>query len=136
MLLAHMLYGMYTSCFVYVQEDMFMTRSKVLSLTVGVLASLAVSIAVLAMPQPAHAGGIDVSIGIGVPAPVYVVPPPVVVHPAPVIVQPAPSFVYPGVVFPPPVVYGRPWPPGLAKKYHGYYPAHGYKFYKHRKGGW
>ncbi|HEX9871583.1 MAG TPA: hypothetical protein VGC99_23870 [Candidatus Tectomicrobia bacterium] len=119
-----------------------MTRSKVPSLMVGVLVGLAVSIAAWAMPQPAHAGGVHLSIGVGIPAPVYVVPPPVI-YPAPVIIQPDPSIVYPGVVFPPPVVYtvpygvyGRPLPPGLAKKYHGHYPGYGYKFYKHGKHGW
>jgi hypothetical protein len=120
-----------------------MPHRKVLSLTVGVLVGLAVSIAVLVIPQSAHAGGVHLSIGIGIPAPVYVVPPPVVVGPAPIIVQPAPGIVYPGVVYPPPVaytvpydVYGRPLPPGLAKKYYGHYPGHGYKFYKHGKRGW
>ena len=113
-----------------------MTRSKLLSLTVGVLAGLAVSIVVLLMPQPVHAGGVHLSIGVGIPAPVYIVPPPV-------IVQPTPSFAYPGVVYPPPVVYsvpygvyGRPLPPGLAKKYHGHHHGHGYKIYKHGKHGW
>jgi hypothetical protein len=120
-----------------------MTRSKVLSLTVGVLAGLAVSIAVLIMSQPAHAGEVHLSIGVGIPAPVYVVPPPVVALPAPIIVQPAPGIVYPGVVYPPPVVYsvpydvyGRPLPPGLAKKYHDHHHGHGYKIYKHGKRGW
>jgi hypothetical protein len=113
-----------------------MTRSKVPSLMVGVLVGLAVSIAVWVMPQPAHAGGVHLSIGVGIPAPVYVEPPPIIVHPAP-------SVVYPGVVYPPPVVYsvpydvyGRPLPPGLAKRHHGHYPRHGYKFYKHGKHGW
>jgi hypothetical protein len=122
-----------------------MAQRKALSLTVGVLAGLAVSMAIWAIPQLAHAGGVRLSIGIGIPAPVYVAPPPVVVHPAPIIVQPAPGIVYPppGIVYPPPVVYtvpydvyGRPLPPGLAKKYYGYHPAYGYKFYKHGKRGW
>jgi hypothetical protein len=120
-----------------------MTRSKLPSLMVGVLVGLAVSTAVWVMPQPAHAGGVHLSIGVGIPTPVYVGPPPIVVHPAPVFVHPAPSVVYPGVVYPPPVVYsvpsdvyGRPLPPGLAKKHHGRYPGHGYKFYKHGKHGW
>jgi hypothetical protein len=120
-----------------------MTRSKVPSLMVGVFVGLAASIAVWIMPQPAHAGGVHLSIGVGIPAPVYIGPPPVVVHPAPVIIQPEPSYIYPGVVYPPPVVYtvpygvyGRPWPPGLAKKYPGHHYGHGYKFYKHGKHGW
>jgi hypothetical protein len=115
-----------------------MTRRKMLSLTVGVLVGVAVSIATLALPQRAHAGGVHLSIGIGIPAPVYVAPPPAVVYPAPVIVQPAPRLVYP-----PPVtysapcdVYGRPLPPGLAKKHYGYHPAHGYNFYKPGKRWW
>jgi hypothetical protein len=120
-----------------------MKRSSALSWTVGILVGLGVSLATLVMPAPASAGGVHLSIGIGVPAPVYVAPPPVVVRPAPVIVQPVPRIVYPGVVYPPPVaytapcdVYGRPLPPGLAKKYPGYYPAYGYKFYKHGRPGW
>jgi PXPV repeat-containing protein len=121
-----------------------MLRRKVPRLMVGVLVGLAIIIAVWAMPQSAQAGGVHLSIGVGIPAPVYVGPPPVVVQPAPVIIQPAPSVVYPGVVFPPPVVYtvpygvyGRPLPPGLAKKYYGHHHGPGYyKIYKHGKHGW
>jgi hypothetical protein len=103
---------------------------------VGLLIGLGCSIAALAMPAPAFAGGLRITIGI--PAPVYVAPPPAVVYPAPVIVQPAP-----GIVYPPPVVYSAPYGvyrhhhhhhhPGLAKKYYGYHPVYGYKSYKHGK---
>ena len=124
-----------------------MKRSRALSWTAGVLVGLGVILATWAMPTPANAGGVHLSIGIGVSTPVYVAPLLLVVRPAPVIVQPAPRVVYPGVVYPPPVaytapcdVYGRPLPPGLAKKHHGYYPgyypAYGYKFYKHGRPGW
>jgi hypothetical protein len=114
-----------------------MTHRKVLSWTVAVLVGLGVSIATLGMSQPAHAGGVHLSIGIGIPAPVYVAP-------APVVVQPAPAIVYPGVVYPPPGaftvpcdIYGRPLPPGLAKRHHGYHhPAYGYNFYNHGRRGW
>lgn len=99
----------------------------------GVAALLGVSMVGLAMPGVAHAGGIHLSIGIGVPAPVYVAPAPVVVAPPPVFVRPAPIITYPApvVIAEPPVVYARPLPPGLAKRYYGYHPAYGYKYYKH-----
>jgi len=110
-----------------------MERRKATWWTRGLLVSLGISIAALAMPLTAYAGGIHISIGI--PAPVYVAPPPVVVYPAPVIVQPAP-----GIVYPPPVVFSAPYgvyghhlPPGIAKKYYGYHPVYGYKSYKHGK---
>jgi hypothetical protein len=119
-----------------------MTRRGAFSVAVIGFVCLAVSLALGVMPPAADAGGVRLSIGIGVPAPVYVAPPPIVVQPAPVVVQPAPGLVYPGVVYPPPVVYtspygvyGYPVPPGIAKQYRGYRPAHGYKFYKHGKHG-
>ena len=117
----------------------------------GVAALLGIGVVGLATPGLAHAGGVHLSIGIGVPAPVYVAPAPVVVAPAPVVVQPPPVVTYPSpvviaeppppvvtypspvVIAEPPVVYARPFPPGLAERYHGYYPAHGYKYYKHWK---
>jgi hypothetical protein len=120
-----------------------MKRSRVLFWTGGMLVGLGVSLITWMMPPAADAGGVHLSIGIGIPAPVYVAPPPIVVHPAPVIVQPAPGIVYPGVAYPPPVVYavpygayGNPVPPVIVKKHHGYYPAYGYKFYKHGRRGW
>jgi hypothetical protein len=104
-------------------------RWSILGLVIG----LGIPLAALAVPSAVYAGGIHISIGI--PAPVYVAPPPVVVYPAPVIVQPAPR-----VVYPPPLafvvpygIYGRPLPPGHAKRYHGYYPVYSYKSYKHGK---
>jgi hypothetical protein len=101
----------------------------------GVVAFLGVGMVGLAMPGVAHAGGVHLSIGIGVPAPVYVEPAPLVVAPAPVFVRPAPVITYPSpvVIAEPPVVYARRLPPGLAKRYDGYYPAYGYKYYKHWK---
>ena len=121
-----------------------MTWRRALSGTVIGVVCLAVSIATWVMPLTSEAGGVHFSIGIGVPAPIYVAPPPIVVHPAPVIVQPAPGIVYPGVVYPPPVaytvpygVYGHPVPPVIVQPPRGYYPAYGYKFYKHgRPGRW
>ena len=119
-----------------------MLQRRALSVTVVGLLGLVVSLATWVMPPTADAGGVHFSIGIGIPAPVYVAPPPVVVHPAPVIVQPAPAIVYPGVVYPPPMAYtvpysayGHPVPPVVVKPYRGYYPAYGYKFYKHGKYG-
>jgi hypothetical protein len=119
-----------------------MTRRRALSVTVIGAVCLAVSLATWVMPRVADAGGVRLSIGIGIPAPVYVAPPPVIVHPAPVIVQPTPGIVYPGVVYSPPVVYttpygvyGHPVPPVIVKQPRHYYPAHGYKFYKHGRSG-
>lgn len=110
-----------------------MENRKVKRLLWSLFAGLGLSIIALAVPGQAIAGGIRISIG--VPVPVYVAPPPTVVYPAPIVVQPSPRFIYP-----PPVAfsvpydgYGRPLPPGLAKKYYGYHPAYGYKFYKHDK---
>jgi hypothetical protein len=102
----------------------------------GLFVGLGLSVAMLTWPQSAQGGGLRITIGI--PAPVYVAPPPVLVYPAPVLVHPPPH-----VVYPPPVayaapygVYGRPLPPGLAKKYYGFHPAYGYKFYKYGKPKW
>lgn len=112
-----------------------MEKRRASSLIRGLLVGLGLGVAALAWPQSAQAGGLRITIGI--PAPVYVAPPPVLFYPAPVVVQPPPY-----VVYPPPVaysvpygVYGRPIPPGLAKKHYGHHPAHGYKFYKHGKHG-
>jgi hypothetical protein len=113
-----------------------------LSVTVVGVVCLVVSLSAWVMPPTADAGGVHFSIGIGIPAPVYVAPPPIVVQPAPVIVHPAPGIVYPGVVYPPPVAYTVPYgayghrlPPVVVKPHRGYYPAYGYKFYKHGKHG-
>jgi hypothetical protein len=120
-----------------------MKRRQVRSWALGILVGFGVSLALWATPPSADAGGVHLSVGIGVPAPVYVAPPPVVVRPAPVIVQPPPGVVYPGVIYPPPVVYsapcdvyGRPLPPVVVQKHHGYYPAYGYKFYNRGRHGW
>ena len=101
----------------------------------GIVVFLGLSMIGLAAPGAVHAGGVHLSIGIGVPTPVYVTPPPVVVAPAPVIVQPPPVVMYPSpaVIAEPPVVYARPLPWGLEKRYYGYHPAYGYKYYKHWK---
>jgi hypothetical protein len=85
-------------------------------------------LAALALPRPAHAGGVHVSVGFGLPVPVFVAPAlvvlapqPTVVYPAPrVYVQPAPVVVeQPPVVVQPPVVYGQPSSRGYA--YYGGY---------------
>jgi hypothetical protein len=117
------------------KEERYMEQRKAKWLRFGLFIGLGLSIIALIAPLPAHAGGVHLSIGIGIPAPVYVAPPPAVVYPAPVLIQPPPAMVYPPpVVYTAPCdVYGRPLPPGLAKKYYGYHPGHGYKFYKH---GW
>jgi hypothetical protein len=75
----------------------------------------------LALPLPAHAGGLHVSIGLGVPvypAPIVVAPPPAVVYPAPVIVTQ------------PPVVYGAP--SVVVGGYHG--PRH--RHWRHHHHHW
>jgi PXPV repeat (3 copies) len=115
-----------------------MADRKAVGFKLAILTLAAASMIGLAAPAIAHAGGVHLSIGIGIPTPVYVAPAPVVVAPAPVIVHPPPAVVYqsPVVVTEPYFVYQRPLPPGLAKKYHGYYPAHGYKFYKPGKPRW
>ncbi len=122
-----------------------MKRVNVVLMTVGVLTFLGVSLIGLAMPTAAYAGGVSLSIGIGIPFPVAVAPAPVLVAPAPVVVQPAPVVVQPPPVvmyqepvmiaqpypvYQPYAVYPRPLPPGLAKKYYGYRPVRGYKFYR------
>ena len=85
-------------------------------------------LAALALPSPAHAGGVHVSVGFGLPGPVFVAPAPVVVAPQPtgvypappVYVQPAPVVVeQPPVVVQPQVVYGQPSYRGYA--YYGGY---------------
>ena len=86
-------------------------------------------IASLALPLPAHAGGLHVDIGLEIPVPappVVVAPYPVIIQPAPVIVQRAPVVVapYPVVIPEPRVVHERWLPPGIAKKYYGKYPKH------------
>ena len=64
-----------------------MKRLSTMVRTVVVVTLL--SVATLALPFSAHAGGVHVSVGIGLPFPVAVVPVPVILAP-PVIVQPAP----------------------------------------------
>lgn len=114
-----------------------MPRTKGVLFSIGLLTCLGISLA--GFIAPAQAGGVHLSIGIGIPAPVYVAPAPVVVAPAPVVVYPAPRIVYapPVVVVEPYVVYKQHHlPPGLAKKYYGYHPVHGYKQYKPGKHKW
>ena len=67
-----------------------MQRINALLRTVGIVGVC--GLAALALPRPAHAGGVHVSLGFGLPVPVFVAPPPPVVYPAP------PVYVYP-----------RPW---------------------------
>jgi hypothetical protein len=103
-----------------------MKRMRPLLWTFGMMTFF--GMASLALPLPAHAGGLHVSIGIGVP----VYPAPVVVAPAPVVVYPAPVVVarFPVVVAPPPVVYGAP--PVLVGDYYG--PRH--RHWRHHHHRW
>src|SRR5438477_4295839 len=77
-------------------EGYTMKRMRLLGWTFGMMIF---SMASLALPLPASAGGVHVFIGLGVP-----------VYPAPVVVAPPPTVVYPApvVVAPPPVLYGGP----------------------------
>ena len=86
-------------------EGCAMKRMRLLGWTFGMMIF---SMASLALPLPASAGGVHVSIGLGVP-----------VYPAPVVVAPPPAVVYPApvVVAPPPVVYGAP--PVVVGGYYG-----------------
>jgi hypothetical protein len=120
------------------QEDGAMEHRKAPSIPMALVICLGLGIAALTVSQPAHAGGLRLSIGIGIPAPVYVAPVPVVVAPAPVLIYPPPAVVYqyPVVVTRPYFVHKHHFPPGLAKKYYGYHPAHSYKFYKPGKRRW
>jgi hypothetical protein len=115
-----------------------MEHRKAKLMRLGMVICLGLGMAALAVPQLAHAGGVRLSIGIGIPALVYVAPAPVVVAPAPVLVYPPPAVVYqsPVVVTPPYFVDKHHFPPGIAKKYHGYRPAYGYKIYKPGMRGW
>jgi hypothetical protein len=96
-----------------------MQRINTLLRTCGIVGFC--GLAALALPRPAHAGGVHVSLGFGLPVPVFVAPPPPVVYPAPpVYVYPAPVVVeHPPVVVQPPVVYGQPYYRGYAS-YGGY----------------
>ena len=67
-----------------------MQRINALLRTVGIVGVC--GLAALALPRPAHAGGVHVSLGFGLPVPVFVAPPPPVVYPAP------PVYVYPAPV--------------------------------------
>jgi hypothetical protein len=99
----------------------------------GLFVGLGLGVVALLWPEPVQAGGLRITIGI--PAPVYVAPP-VLAYPAPIVVQPPPHIVYPPpVVYSVPYgVYGRHYPPGLAKRFYGHHHhAHAYKFYKHGK---
>ena len=101
-----------------------MKRIRTVLRTFGVVTLL--GLASLALPLPAHAGGLHVSIGLGLPFLVAVFPAPVVVAPQPVIVQSAPVVVVqpPVVVTEHRVVHAGWLPPGIAKKYYGDYPKH------------
>ncbi len=75
-----------------------MKRMRLLGWTFGMMIF---SMASLALPLPASAGGVHVSIGLGVPvypAPVVVAPPPAVVYPAPVVVAPPDTITITGAV--------------------------------------
>ena len=93
-------------------------------------------IASLALPLPAHAGGLRVSIGPGLPVPVVVAPAPVVVtRPQPVIVQSAPVVVTrpPVVVSEPRVEFERPYYGGYHVWYkHSYYGGY-HRHWKHQR---
>jgi hypothetical protein len=79
--------------------------------------AMLLDIASLALPLPAHAGGLRVSIGLGLPVPVVVAPVPVVVtRPQPVTVQSAPV-----VVTRPPVIVGEPCVESERSYYRGYH---------------
>ena len=84
-----------------------MQRINALLRTVGIVGVC--GLAALALPRPAHAGGVHVSLGFGLPVPVYVAPTPVVVAPPPLVYPAPPVYVHPApvVVVQPPVVYGR-----------------------------
>src|SRR5437773_11354515 len=70
------------------KEDHIMKCMNTLVRTLGVVTL--VGMASLALPFPAHAGGVHVSIGVGLPFPGVVYPAPVIVQPAPVVVVPQP----------------------------------------------
>ena|SRR2546427_4230704 len=61
-----------------------MQRMRMLLRTFGMVSFF--GMATLALPLPAHAGGVHVSIGLPLPVPVFVAPPPVI-YPAPVVVE-------------------------------------------------
>jgi hypothetical protein len=120
-------------------KEAIMKHARAVRWGMSILMGLGVSLAVLALPTSAQAGGVNLSIGIGSPFPVQVVPAPVwVAPPPPVVVYPAPVVMYPApvVMYPAPVVIGRPYPaypyhlpPGHAKRYYGR-PVYGYKYYR------
>ena len=84
-----------------------MQRMSTLVRTLGIVGVC--GLAALALPLPAHAGGVHVSVGFGLPWSVVVAPAPVVVAPRPVVVA-RPTVVYtaPVVVYPAPVVVADP----------------------------
>ena len=99
-----------------------MQRINALLRTVGIVGVC--GLAALALPRPAHAGGVHVSLGFGLPVPVFVAPPPRWWSPRrrPCMSTPRrPCIVAPRalVVVQPPVVYGRPYSRGDAS-YEGY----------------
>ena len=104
-----------------------MQRINTLLRTFGIVGFC--GLAALALPSPAHAGGVHVSVGFGLPVPVFVAPAPVVVAPQPTVVYPAPPvYVQPApvvveqppVVVQPQVVYGQ-------SSYRGYAYYGGYR---------
>ena len=103
-----------------------MKRIRTILRTCGMVAVL--GLATLALPLPAHAGGVHIDIGLPLllpfpifvaPAPIFVAPPPEVVYPAPVVVSPE-DYGY----------YG--YRPGYWR--HPYHVHNGYGGY--RQGGW
>ena len=103
-----------------------MQRINTLRRTCGIVGFC--GLAALALPRPAHAGGVHVSVGFGLPVPVFVAPAPVVIAPQPTVIYPAPPVYVrpapvvveqPPVVVQPQVVYGQPSYRGYA--YYGGY---------------
>ena len=121
-----------------------MQRINALLRTVGIVGVC--GLAALALPRPAHAGGVHVSLGFGLPVPVYVAPGPGGGRPAAARLPRAARLWAPRargrrtppVVVQPPVVYGRPSSRGDASyggsgrpwrhRHHadGTHDAHGY----------
>jgi hypothetical protein len=63
-----------------------MQRIRTILRTCGMVAVL--GLATLALPLPAHAGGVHIDIGLPLPFPIFVAPAPIFVAPPPVVVRP------------------------------------------------
>jgi len=116
-----------------------MQRISTLLRTFGIVSFC--GLAALALPSPAHAGGVHVSVGFGLPVPVFVAPAPVVVAPQPAVIYPAPPVYVqpvpvvveqPPVVVEPQVVYAQPSYAGYPY-YRGYY-RHWWRHHHHDDG--